>query len=76
MSIKEIAFPGLGYFTDQEIEGLAAKLNGKSYMNFVVKSGNYAGNHTLIVQVEGRDESLEVIKRFFLACALVELSRC
>lgn len=72
--IKEVTFPELGFFSRREIEGIAKKLNGKSYMNFVVKSGNCAGNHTLIVQVEDRDESPEEIKNFILFVALSELA--
>ena len=74
-NITEITFPELGYFTDSEIRNLAEKLNGKTYMNFQIKSGNCAGNHTLIVHVEDREESPEEIKNFFLAAALSVLAR-
>ena len=74
-NITEVAFTELGYFSGNEIKNLAEKLNGKSYMHFQVKSGNYAGNHTLIVQVEDRDEDPEAIKNFFLGVALSELAR-
>ena len=74
-NITEVTLPELGYFTGNQIKNLAEKLNGKSYMDFQIKSGSCAGNHTLIVQVEDRDESPEEIKNFFLAVALSELAR-
>lgn len=74
-NITEVTFPELGYFTGNQIKNLAEKLNGKTYMNFQIKSGSFAGNHTLIVQVEDRDEDPERIKNFFLHIALSELAR-
>ncbi len=73
-NITEVVFTELGYFTENQIKNLAEKLNGRTYMDFQIKSGNHAGNHTLIVQVEDLDESPEEIKNFFLAVALSELA--
>lgn len=74
-NITELAFPELGFFGENEIKGLAERLNGKSYMNFQIKSGNYAGNHTLIVQADDTGEGPEEVRNFFLSLALSYLAR-
>ena len=67
--MKEYAFTELGYFLERECEAIKEELDGYSYMHFIVKWSNFAGNCRLIVCTDYEAPEAE-IKNFFLYCAL------
>lgn len=64
----------LGYFTKNTCEAIKRVMDGKTFMNFKVRWGSFAGNCTLTVETD-YDADPEEIKRFFLNCALTELAK-
>ena len=72
--MKEYYFDELGYFTERDIQRLAARLNGKTFMRFQMDCANCAGNCTLIVKTD-YDAQADEIKQFFLSFALRELAK-
>lgn len=67
--MKQYTFTELGYFTKSTIEKIAKAMNGKTMMKFNVKSSNFAGNHTLIIETD-YDATEEEIKNFFIGAIL------
>lgn len=67
--MKEYIFTELGYFSVRECKAIKEVLDGYSYMNFIIKWCNQAGNCTLVVCTD-YDDTEEEIKTFFLHCAL------
>ena len=72
--MKEYCLKELGYFTVSECEKIKKVMNNKTYMNFVIKYSNYAGNCKLFV-CSDYEETEEEIKNFFLWACLAELSK-
>lgn len=70
--MKEYTFEELGYFTKSACERIKEKMQGKTFMNFDIAYGNFAGNCTLIIKTDYEAEPQE-IKNFFLNCALNQL---
>ena len=73
-TIREYAFPELGYFTEDTCERIKAAMEGRTFMNFKVEYSNCAGNYTLIICTDYEDTE-ENIKNFFLHCVLEVLAR-
>lgn len=72
-TIREYAFPELGYFTEDTCERIKAAMDNKTYMNFRVSWSNHAGNCTLMICTDYEDTE-ENIKNFFLAVALRQIA--
>ena len=70
--MKEYTFEELGYFTKSACEKIKDKMQGKTYMNFDITYGNFAGNCTLIIRTD-YDAEPQKIKIFFLNCALNQI---
>jgi hypothetical protein len=73
-TIREYAFPELGYFTEDTCERIKATMDNRTYMNFRVSWSNHAGNCTLMIYTDYEDTE-EHIKQFFLYAALCEIGR-
>ena len=68
-TIREYAFPELGYFTEETCERIKKAMDDRTYMHFRVGYSNRAGNCTLIISTDYEGTEAE-IKNFFLACCL------
>lgn len=73
--MREYSFSEFGYLSAQDCEALATALNGKSFMNFQVKYSNYAGNCTLIVEVDADDYTEEEVRSMFMHVAITTLAQ-
>ena len=54
-----------GYFSNNQVERIKQKLQGKTYMNFNVEYGGIADNNTIIVTSD-EAESDEDLKEFVI----------
>jgi hypothetical protein len=55
----------------EQVEKLILKLSGKTYMNFIVDFGIYAGNYPVTVSTERPETTEDELKDmvlFYLAC--------
>ena len=55
----------------EQAEKLISKLQGKTYMNFIVDYGVYAGNYPVTVSTERAETTEEELKSmvlFYMAC--------
>ena len=56
----------LGNLTESDCKAIKAKLEGRSYYNFIVSWSNYAGNCQLIVKTEYPNAEKEAVRTLFL----------
>ena len=72
LMIPEYALTELGYFTETECQRIKEIMDGKTYMDFLVRWSNCAGNCTLIVKTNYEADATE-IKNFFISCFMREV---
>jgi len=57
----------LGNISDKnQAEKLVTKLSGKTYMNFIVEYGTYAGNYPVSISTERPDTTVDELKDMVL----------
>ena len=74
LMMPEYYLDELGYFCESECQRIKEIMDGKTYMNFLVRWSNYAGNCTLVVKTNYEADATE-IKNFFISCFMREAVR-
>lgn len=63
-----------GYFTKEQCEQIIKKMQGKSFFDFKISYGNYAGNCTLVVRSDITGYTSQELKNMFIYCCISELA--
>lgn len=61
------------YFTENQCKKIKEKMQNKSFFNFDISYGNYAGNCTLIIRSNNENYDEQELKDMFIYCCLNEL---
>jgi hypothetical protein len=61
-----------GIFSNEQVKRIKEKLEGKSYMNFIIEGGGHAGNNWVSVATKG-DYTEQELKEMFIYCAMTSL---